>query len=113
MSVNASKDSQVNAATGGDKFETTSGNIITDHDGHVNYNITGDLVTQVTGHKIDMITGEYGVHVSGGNMDIAIDGGDYKVESPTKILLVVGSSSITMTPNKITIKSPAVEFVKG
>lgn len=110
ISVSATADSQINSATGGDKFETTSGSIVTDHEGNVNHNTTGDYVTQVTGNKHDMVSGEYGIHVSGGNMDVAVDGGNYKVESPTKIILKVGSSTITMTPDNITIKATKIEL---
>jgi hypothetical protein len=110
MSVNANKSSQINSVVGGDKFETTAGNVVTDHEGNVNHNVTGDYVSQVTGNKHDLITGEYGIHVSGGNMDIAVDGGNYKVESPTLIVLQVGGSKITMTPDKITIVAAKIEL---
>ena len=38
------------------------------------------------------------------------DVGDCKIESPTKIILKVGDSTITMTPDNITIKATRVDI---
>ena len=67
--------------------------------GQLNYSVS-DLVADIL-TQIDQ--GKYRVKA----------GNDITIDSTTKITIVVGSSSIVLEPSKITIKSPAVEFVKG
>ena len=118
ITVNGNKGSVYNASTEGDRFDTTKGNVVTDHEGSVNYNITGDFVQQTTGNRAEMIDGEMSFNVQGGNMDTQVDGGKYRVkadgeiliESDVKITLKVGKSTITMLPSKITVISPKIDL---
>ena len=115
--------------TDGESYETTSGNVITHHEGDRNNNTEGDTVNSYVGNKYTIISsssngkgvGEYGIHVQDGNMDTQLDNGQYRVASAkdmtfistTKITIQVGTSSIVMEPGKITITSADVEFVKA
>lgn len=107
---------------GGNKYVTTSGDHITQHDGHIHTNIKGDAVDAVVGNKYTITQKDYGIHVQGGgNMDFKIDGGKFQVnsgsdliiKSSSKIILQVGGSSITITPNDITINSGGTVNIKG
>lgn len=115
-------------AVGGESYETTSGNVITHHEGDRNNNTEGDTVNTYVGNKYTIVSkssdkgvGEYGIHVQDGNMDTQLDAGKYRVFSAqdmtmissTKLTLQVGSSTIVMEPGKITITSADVEFVKA
>lgn len=108
--------------SGGTKFETTSGDHVKQHDGHIHTNIKGDAVDAVVGNKYTITQKDYGIHVQGGgNMDFKIDGGQYQIQSgkdvtiksATKITLQVGGSSIVITPNDITIISGGTVNIKG
>jgi hypothetical protein len=116
--VSGSQDSHIHSVTSGDHFHTTEGDMITDHTGNVNHNITGDLVQQVTGNHYEMITGEFGINNQGGSTDITTDSGstrifsgsDILIESNIKIVLKVGSSTITIASGNITLKSPRIDL---
>lgn len=115
--------------TPGESYKTTSGNIVTHHEGHHNNNIEGDVMNTISGNKYTIVssgsgkggTGQYGIHVQDGNMDTQIDSGQYRVFSmqdmtmisTTKLTLQVGTSTIVLEPGKITITSADVEFVKA
>jgi hypothetical protein len=95
----------------------SSGDDVSDHnDGNHHHNVLGDAVKYIGGTKYESIGGEYGIHIPAGNMDIKIDNGQCQItcgsnitiNSMTAITLNVGSSSILITPNKITITSAAV-----
>ena len=108
-SISGSNNSEVKHSSG-DGFSSTEGNLVTDHEGSVNHNYTGDYVTQVTGHKADIVHGENSITVTGGNMDTSVESGKYKVESSSLIILKVGGSTITITPDNITLKAARIDL---
>jgi hypothetical protein len=116
-SVHASNDSHA-MHTNGDSFNTTEGDHVTDHTGDIHYSVTGDYIHSVTGHKIEIVNGEYGINSQDGNMDIQLDNGNFRkhvngtilIESTQKITFKVGGSTITMTPDNITIVSNRVDI---
>ena len=119
-SVSGSGDSQINHSSG-DGFSITEGNLVTDHTGHVNHNYNGDYVEVTNGHKVTIVNGENGITVQSGNMDTQVSDGKYRVkasdeitiDSDTKIILKVGSSTVVITPSGVTITASKVDFKKG
>lgn len=96
--------------TGGNKFTTTSGDHVSQHDGHIHNSVKGDKVEAVVGNKYDTVNGDKGVYVQNGNYDILVAGktniaasSAVTISSPTSITLTVGQSSINITQNGITI----------
>jgi hypothetical protein len=121
ISIHGTQDSSISSSAGGDKFETTSGNIVTDHEGSVNHNITGDFVECITGNKSEILMGDWAFNNQSGSVDMQIDSGKFRlfdasdilIESQTKITFKVGSSIIVMKSDGISITSPAIDFVKA
>lgn len=98
----------------GKKEEVVEGGHVKDvNDGDQHDNALGDKIHFIGGTKYEQVSGEHGTHVPNGNMDIQIDqgkfrlssGNDLLITSATKITLAVGSSTIVITPNDITITS--------
>ena len=115
--ISGSKDPTFNHNTNGDTFTTSSGNVVSQHDGHSHESFNGDKIQQVSGNKHTIIeSGECGLHVQGGNLDYQVDGGklrlksglDLIITSDTTITLKVGASVIVISPNKITINADKV-----
>jgi|APCry1669189534_1035231.scaffolds.fasta_scaffold03148_5 hypothetical protein len=102
----------------GDIYHMSAGDHVSDHTGDVHQSITGDYVQSVTGNRSEIINGEWAINSQGGNVDLQIDGGklrnycaqDILIESQTKITLKVGGSTITITPDNITIVSSRVDI---
>jgi hypothetical protein len=72
VNISGSRDSQINAATSGDKFDVTEGKVATDHTGNVSRNVTGNIVENVKGNKVNMVTGDYGINIQGGAYDVQV-----------------------------------------
>ena len=128
--IEASNGGTVNETGKGDKYISTDGDGYNEYVGNISNNTEGNKVDTICGDKCTIVSkgsndtsgsGQYLLNVQDGNMDTQIDQGKYRVkagnditiDSTTKITIVVGSSSIVLEPSKITIKSPAVEFIKG
>lgn len=121
VAISGSLDSRIDASVGGDGFQITEGNIVTDHTGDVNHNITGTYVNQVTEDRADIIGRDFAINVQGGSMDTQVDGGkvriratqDILIESDTKITLKVGGSYMEITPSKIVVYAAGSVVVAG
>ena len=120
IAISGSLDSRIDASVGGDGFQVTEGNIVTDHTGDVNHNVSGSLVQQVTGDRADIVGNDWAINVQGGNMDTQVDSGkvrikagsDILIESDTKITIKVGDSTIIIGPAGIEIKSTRIDLNK-
>ena len=96
---------------GGNRFVTTSGDHITQHDGSIHTSVNGDMVHAVAGNKYDTVKGEKGIFVQDGNYDIQVSNGQTRIAvssnlsfiSNTSISFIVGQSSFVMTPQGITM----------
>jgi len=86
-------------------------------EGGVHYNVAKDFSITATGdgihinpsNELSMIVGGNEGHVVSGKVSYSA-GDDITITSGTSITLVVGSSSITMTPSGITIKGTRVDI---
>ena len=89
----------------------TYGDQVNEHSGHWHEAFEKDRVTAVKKNDVLMIgDGDYACHVQSGNWDTHIKSkarmyadSDILIESKTKIVLKVGSSTITITPSNIEI----------
>jgi len=108
----------------------TDGDQINEFVGDINSNYEGDLTRTISGNEHTIISksqngkgvGEWGLHLQDGNGDIQADKGKFRIktvgdnlilDSTVKIIIQVGSSSITLEPGQITVKSAAVKFEKA
>jgi hypothetical protein len=86
-------------------------------EGGVHYNVAQDFSITATGNgihinpsnELSMIVGGNEGHVVSGKVSYSA-GDDITITSGTSITLIVGSSSITMTPSGITIKASRVDI---
>lgn len=69
-----------------------------------------DKQETVGGSKQQIVGQEYAVHVQNGNWDTKVDGGEAKFEVQNKITFKVGTSTIVMEPNKITITADRIDL---
>lgn len=90
---------------GGMHFDISKGYTLTTKDGSVALKSTGGDI------NVSAPAGNYAITTAGNQTHIASD--DMIFSSTTRIILQVGGSKIEITPSKITIKSAAIEFVKG
>lgn len=114
----------------GDSYKSTQGNRTQDHVGHIATNLEGSLTHSISGNYMVMLAksnnddqgvGDHGIHIQDGNMDTQVDSGKYRIKagnditinSTTKITLVVGDSSIEITPTDITIKAAGNLWLKA
>lgn len=119
--ISGARSSKMDASTGGDHYQTTAGNITTDHDGDKHQNISGDVVEQVHGNKVTIVGNDIAINNQGGSVDFKIDKGKYRLkaadeiifDSDTKITFRVGSSSIVMEKSGITATTGSWKFVKA
>jgi hypothetical protein len=101
-------------------YESSKGDIVSEHTGNEHKSYEGDKVTSVKGNNINMIKeGDYSLHVQSGNYDVQVETkgriktvSDLLIQSDTKITMKVGSSEIIIENGQITIKSGAVKFEK-
>ena len=120
--VKSSNETQVHHTAGGDKHQITSGDIIADHDGSIHNNIKKDIINHI-GANYGFISagGDYSLHLNAGNFNIEAPSGKYNlntlsditITSTTNITLKVGSSTIEIKPDGITITASAVSFKKA
>jgi len=121
----------LNNNTGGSTFETTNGDHVKQHDGHIHTNIKGDEVHAVVGNKYHTVKGDHGHYVQSGNYDIKVESGKTRFDiaqnlsllshdqvninadggtgsvniyAANKIILQVGESSILLDQNQIMLK---------
>ena len=114
IEISGTSGSKIDSSTGGDGFQTTAGNVVTEHEGDVNHSVVGGMVTQVTEDRADIIGKDYAVSVQEGSMDVQATEGkirlkaaqDIIIDSDSKIRLQVGDSYIEMTANKIVLYTP-------
>lgn len=101
-----------------DSYIYTSGDKTIRHDGSEYVHRDKDQVTTIGGTKYEVVKeGEWGLNVQNGNFDIQADVGkgrmfiqnELLVESPTKIIFKVGTSTITMEPGKITLVADRID----
>ena len=57
-----------------------------------------------------MNKGQFTRDVQGGNWEVRVNTGEGKIYSPTKLTFQVGSSTIVMGPNKITITADRIDL---
>ena len=116
-------------------YETSKGDIVSEHTGNEHKSYEGDKVTSVKGNNINMIQeGDHSLHVQGGNMDTRVESGklqifsgdnmivntaaqatyrsigDMLITSDSKITIKVGGSEIIITSDNITIKSARIDL---
>jgi hypothetical protein len=119
----------------GNTYKTSKGDVVTEHTGSKYASLEGDDVTSVVGNKIQMISeGDYSLHLQGGNLDTRVESGEMQlysgdslnvntaaaatyrsketttIVSDLKIILKVGSSSITIEDGSITIKADRIDL---
>jgi Uncharacterized protein conserved in bacteria (DUF2345) len=139
-SIGGAGNCSFNNNTGGSTFEAASGDHVKHHDGHNHTIIKGDEVHAVAGNKYHTVKGDHGHYVQSGNYDIKVESGKTRFEiaqnlsllshdqvninadggsgivnisAANKIILQVGGSSITITPDDITINSGGTVNIKG
>lgn len=121
QNVDISKGSALFHTTGRCVRISTENSFCENNDANDHTNTEGDSITFMRGTKYQQIRGEYGVHLPEGNMDFQAESGKARIktsqkitiDSDTEIEIVVGSSSITLKPGEIVIKSSAVKFEKA
>ena len=91
--------------TGGTKYSTTKGDIVTQHDGNVHTNNKGDTVAAHTGNKYDIISKDYGINVQGGNFDIRTNGGKTQIYSGSDIIINSNAKLNASSASDMTINS--------
>lgn len=119
-------------------WQTSKGDIVSEHTGNEHRSHEGDSVHSIKGNKITMVNeGEYSIHVQAGNMDTRIEDGKHKIysgdnmfietgaklsvnaasditiTSQTKITFKVGGSSIEIVDGQITLTAGSIKMVKG
>lgn len=72
--------------------------------------IEGNSVKTVGGTELIMNKGQFTRDVQGGNWEVRVNTGEGKIYSPTKLTFQVGSSTIVMEPNKITITADRIDL---
>lgn len=129
-SISASNKGSVNGGTAGPQMNMTNGDVHNEHEGDTSSNHEGDLTRTISGNEHTIISsskngkgvGEWGLHLQDGNGDIQADKGKFRIktvgdnlilDSTVKIIIQVGSSSITLEPGQITVKAAAVKFEKA
>lgn len=130
VSIAAARGGSVNDSTTGSTFMSSDGDLINEYVGDINSNYEGDLTRSISGNEHTMISssqtgkgsGEWGLHLQDGNGDIQVEKGKFRIktvgdnlilDSTVKIIIQVGSSSITLEPGQITVKAAAVKFEKA
>lgn len=121
LHISGSRDSKMDASTGGDHYQTTSGNVTSDHEGNRHQNVSGDIVTQIRGNKVTIVGGDEAINNQGGSVDFKIDKGKFRlkaadeiiIDSDTKIILKVGGNSIVMDSSGVTATVNSWKFVKA
>ncbi|CAB4162783.1 hypothetical protein UFOVP787_114 [uncultured Caudovirales phage] len=117
--VSANKEGSFSSTTEGNSNEFVKGDKLQNREGSEYNSIEGDEIKSVGGNKIQIIqNGEFQTHVQDGNMDTRVESGKYKtyssdemiLESATKITLKVGSSTIVIDTNSITITSSRIDL---
>lgn len=99
-------------------YNSSGGDVINEHTGNYHESYQKDFITAVTKNAIFMVNeGDYAVHVQSGNYDACIKqkarifaDSDILFESKSKITLKVGSSTIEITPNAITVNSTRIDL---
>lgn len=86
---------------GGNHIETIKKNVTLTTDGAHTETIKHDMTLAVTAGKQDVTIK--------GNITVKSEAGEISLSSPSKITLTVGSSSITISPDNITLQSPMVD----
>jgi len=81
-------DGSFNNNTGGSTFETTSGDHVKQHDGHIHTNIKGDEVHAVVGNKYHTVKGDHGHYVQSGNYDIKVESGKTRFDIAQNLSLL-------------------------
>jgi hypothetical protein len=128
--IEAANKGIVRDAPKGPQVMMTDGDQINEYIGDINSNFEGDLTRTISGNEHTIISsskngkgvGEWGLHLQDGNGDIQADKGKFRIktvgdnlilDSTVKIIIQVGSSSITLEPGQITVKAAAVKFEKA
>lgn len=96
----------------GDSYNTSTGNRVSEHTGNTSVHHEGDKTSSVTGNKADVVKGQYQMNIQG-NMDIQVDSGKFRVKSgaqltitsDTEVKIIVGGSTVTITPSGVVIES--------
>lgn len=121
LHISGSRNSKMDASTGGDHYQTTAGNITTDHDGDKHQNVTGDVVEQIHGNKVSIVGGDTAINNQGGSVDYKLDKGKFRlkaaneivIDSDTKITFRVGGNSIVMDSSGVTATVNGWKFIKA
>jgi hypothetical protein len=128
--IEAANKGIVRDCTTGITCNVSDGDLINEYIGDINSNYEGDLTRTISGNEHTIISsskngkgvGEWGIHLQDGNGDIQADKGKFRIktvgdnlilDSTVKIIIQVGSSSITLEPGQITVKAAAVKFEKA
>lgn len=99
-------------------YNSSGGDVINEHTGNYHESYKKDFITAVSKNAIFMVNeGDYAVHVQSGNYDTHIKqkariyaDSDILFESKSKITLKVGSSTIEITPNSVTVNSTRIDL---
>lgn len=112
--ISGSQSSHIHSVTSGDHFQTTEGDVTTDHTGNVHHNITGDFVQFTTGHRVESVVGEYSINNQTGNFDVQTDVGKTRIFSGDK-MLIKSSTEIKLNVDQsiITMKNSSIKLEVG
>jgi len=72
--------------------------------------IEGNCVKSVGGTECIMNKGQFTRDVQGGNWEVRVNTGEGKIYAATKLTFQVGTSTIVMEPNKITITADRIDL---
>lgn len=90
------------------EFITADKNVNYEKNSHIG--IEGNSVKTVGGTELIMNKGQFTRDVQGGNWEVRVNTGEGKIYSPTKLTFQVGTSTIVMEPNKITITADRIDL---
>ena len=90
------------------EFVTADKNVNYEKNSHIG--IEGNSVKTVGGTELIMNSGQFTRDVQGGNWEVRVNTGEGKIYSPTKLTFQVGTSTIVMEPNKITITADRIDL---
>lgn len=117
-SIGGAADSSTSVSPGGKSYKLYNDDVIEYMSKDKALSVDGNEIIAIGGSSVSMISGDYGVHVQGsGGLDLQSESkaqlnclSDIIITSLTTITLVVGASSIVLTPSTITIKSPKIDL---
>ena len=101
-------DSDAGSDASNHEFVTGDKNVIYEKNSHIG--IEGNSVKTVGGTELIMNKGQFTRDVQGGNWEVRVNTGEGKIYAATKLTFQVGSSTIVMEPNKITITADRIDL---